>query len=173
MTAAVYQLDRNHTRAPDPVDPSRTVQTGSQRSRGIELGVQGTPLRAWQIALGYALQDAVITGRTSAAALGATVPLVPRHALSLWNRVRINGAVGLGAGVIHQAASFAAFDNAVTLPAFTRVDAAAFLRVNTHLEAQVNVDNVFDTRYFLTSHNNNNISPGSPRSIRLSFVSRF
>ena len=34
LTGAVYQLDRENTSAPDPVDPSRTVQTGSQRTRG-------------------------------------------------------------------------------------------------------------------------------------------
>jgi catecholate siderophore receptor len=29
----------------------------------------------------------------------------------------------------------------------------------------VNVENVFDARYFPTAHNNNNITPGAPRSV--------
>ena len=33
-TAAIYQLDRTNTRATDPNDPSHTVLTGAQRSRG-------------------------------------------------------------------------------------------------------------------------------------------
>lgn len=173
LTASAYLLDRNHARAPDPLDPTRTVQTGSQRSRGIELGVQGTPSRGWQVAAGYALQHAVITGRTSTAALGAFVPLVPRHSASVWNRVRVFGGVEIGVGGIYQGASFAAFDNTVTLPSFTRIDAAAFLRVSANVDAQANVENLFDTRYFLTSHNNNNITPGSPRAIRVSLVTRF
>ena len=41
LTAAVYRLDRTNTTAPDPVDPSKTVQTGSQRTKGFELGATG------------------------------------------------------------------------------------------------------------------------------------
>src|SRR4029078_3976543 len=38
-TAALYQLDRSNTRATDPVDPTRTVLTGAQRSKALELGL--------------------------------------------------------------------------------------------------------------------------------------
>ena len=41
LTAAVYQLDRTNTRSTDPNDPTRIVQTGSQRTSGFELGVSG------------------------------------------------------------------------------------------------------------------------------------
>ena len=38
---AVYRLDRTNTRSTDPNDPTRIVQTGSQRTNGIELGING------------------------------------------------------------------------------------------------------------------------------------
>jgi catecholate siderophore receptor len=69
LTAAVFELDRTNTSAPDPNDPTRTVQTGSQRTRGGELGVSGAISSAWRIMGGYAYQDAEITDRTSAAPL--------------------------------------------------------------------------------------------------------
>jgi len=31
---------------------------------------------------------------------------------------------------------------------------------------QINIENLFDTRYYATADGNNNISPGSPRAIR-------
>ncbi len=170
VTAAVYQLDRTNTTASDPADPSRTVQTGSQRTKGFELGATGNVTAAWQIAGGYANQDAYITSRTSAAAPGARVPLVPRNTVSLWNRYQIAPRFGLGAGVIYQDRMFAAIDDAVTLPSFTRVDAAAYVTLTRNLRAQLNVENVFDRRYFITSHSNNNISPGSPRALRVSLT---
>ena len=68
---------------------------------------------------------------------------------------------------------FAAIDNAVTLPSFTRFDAAAFFTLNQHLRAQVNLENLFDTGYFITSHSNNNITPGSPRAVRVSMTTGF
>jgi catecholate siderophore receptor len=173
LTAAVYQLDRTNTSAPDPVDPSRTIQTGSQRTKGLEFGATGNLTPRWQVAAGYANQDAYITSQTSQAALGAKVPLVPRNTFSLWNKYQLHRMWGIGAGVIYQDQMFAATDNAVTLPSFTRFDAGAFFTLSRELRAQVNVENVFDKRYFITSHSNNNISPGSPRAVRVSVTAGF
>ncbi|MGH7626056.1 MAG: TonB-dependent receptor, partial [Gemmatimonadaceae bacterium] len=71
LTAALYRLDRTNTRAPDPLDPTRMLQTGSQRSTGFELGASGRITSAWMIAGGYAYQDATITSTTTAAHAGA------------------------------------------------------------------------------------------------------
>jgi catecholate siderophore receptor len=155
------------------VDPSLTVQTGSQRTRGLELGATGSLTPAWQITAGYALQDAEITSRTAQAEPGATVPVVPTHTLSLWNRYQVHRLVGFGLGVIYQDEMFAAIDNAVTLPGFTRFDAGVYFDLTRDLHAQVNVENLFDEEYFVTSHSNNNISPGSPRAVRASLTAGF
>jgi catecholate siderophore receptor len=173
LTGAVFQLDRTNTSAPDPVDPSRTVQTGSQRTRGVELGATGTVTPAWQVAAAYALQDAEITSRTAQAEPGAKVPVVPEHTLTLWNRYQFHRVLGLGLGVIYQDDMFASIDNAVTLPSFTRFDAGVFLTLNENLRAQLNIENLFDEEYFITSHSNNNISPGSPRAVRASVTAGF
>jgi catecholate siderophore receptor len=173
LTGAVYQLDRSNTTAPDPLDPARTVQTGSQRTRGIEVGASGNVTRAWQVAAAYALQDAEITARTAQAEPGAKVPVVPEHTLTLWNRYQLHRQWGVGLGVIYQDDMFASIDNTVTLPSFTRFDAGVFFALNDHLRAQVNVENLFDEEYFITSHSNNNISPGSPRALRASMTAGF
>ena len=62
---------------------------------------------------------------------------------------------------------FTAIDNAVTLPSFTRIDAAAYARLNSGVALQVNVENLFDTSYYATAHSNNNITPGAPLTLRL------
>ncbi|MBA2292577.1 MAG: TonB-dependent siderophore receptor [Gemmatimonadales bacterium] len=173
LTLAAYQLDRSHSRAFDPADPTRTIQTGSQRSRGVEIGVQGAVTEWWQVAGGYARQDAVVTSATTAASAGARVPLVPRHSAALWNRVRLGGGASVGLGVTRQGESFTGLDNTVVLPAYTRLDAAAYLRVGAGLDLQANIENVLGARYFLTSHNNNNITPGAPRSVRVTATTRF
>jgi catecholate siderophore receptor len=166
VTAAVYRLDRTNTTAPDPTTPGLIVQTGGQRTDGWELGVAGAPLPRWQVAGGFAHQNARIVARTTAAPAGARVPLVPRQTVSLWNRVQVTGRLGAAVGVVHQAAMFAAIDNTVRLPQFTRLDGAVFLTITRALRAQVNVENVLDTRYYPTAHSNNNIMPGSPRMAR-------
>jgi len=172
LTAAVYRLDRTNTTAPDPADPSKVVQTGAQRTTGFELGAAGNVTKAWQVIGGFASQNARIVNTTSAAKAGARVPLVPHQTLSLWNRVQVAPAFGVGLGVIRQDDMFAAIDNTVTLPGFTRADGALFLRINPALGAQVNVENLFDTRYYATSQGNNNIMPGATRTLRLSLTAR-
>jgi catecholate siderophore receptor len=173
LTGAVYQLDRSNTSAPDPVDPARTVQTGSQRTRGVEIGATGNVTASWEVAAGYALQDAEITSRTAQAVPGAKVPVVPRHTLTLWNRYQLHPRWGVGLGVLYQDDLFASIDNTVTLPSFTRFDAGVFFTLSQHLRAQVNLENLFDEEYFITSHSNNNISPGSPRAVRASMTAGF
>jgi catecholate siderophore receptor len=129
--------------------------------------VTGSVTSRWQIAGGWAAQRARIVNATTSARAGATVPLVPRMTLSLWNRYQFAPRLGGGLGVIHQARSYAAIDNTVTLPAFTRVDAAAYIGLVRDVRLQVNVENLLDERYYPTSQGNNNIMPGAPRSLRV------
>jgi catecholate siderophore receptor len=173
LTGALFQLDRSNSSAPDPTNPQRTVQTGAQRTTGYELGASGEITPSWQLVGGFSSQTARIRSRTTAAAAGATVPLVPRSTVSLWNRVQIAPAFGAGLGAIHQARMYAAIDNAVTLPAFTRWDGALFVTLPLRTRAQLNVENFLDRRYYATSQGNNNIMPGASRTVRLSLSSDF
>ena len=93
---------------------------------------------------------------------------VPHRFRQLWNKVRLDSRWSAGLGVIHQSKSFAAIDNTVTLPGFTRVDAAVFVQLTPRLRAQANIENLFDTGYAATAQGNNNILPGSPRAVRIS-----
>jgi len=70
-------------------------------------------------------------------------------------------------GFLRQSKMFAAIDDSVTLPGFTRVDAGVFFRLRQRLGAQLNVENIFDARYYATANSNNNITPGSPRAVRV------
>jgi catecholate siderophore receptor len=173
LTTAVYRLDRANTRATDPNDPTRIMQTGSQRTNGYELGANGHIAGAWNIAGGYAWQDAVVTSATAAAAAGAHTAQVPRHTVSFWNRVQFAPKLSAGLGIIHQTEMYATIDNTVTLPRFTRVDAAAYYALAKGLRLQVNVENLFDRTYYTNADSNTNISPGFPRAVRIGVTTRF
>ena len=168
LTSAWYRLDRTNSAAPDPANAARLVQTGAQRTTGVEVGVTGAVTSRWNVVGGLAVQQARILTRTSSARAGATVPLVPRTTLSVWNKVQVSSRTALGAGVVHQGERYAAIDNSVRLPAFTRVDGGLFVTLPLSLTLQANVENVLGTRYAATSHGNNNIMPGAPRTVRLS-----
>lgn len=173
LTAAVYQLDRKNTRATDPNDPTRTVQTGSQRTQGFEFGVAGNVTERWLIAGGYAYQDAEITSTTAAAPKGARVGQVPRNSISLWNKYQFLPALAAGVGVIYRSDMFATIDDSVTLPGYTRVDAAVYYSLTPRITVQLNVENLFDRDYFANADSNTNISPGSPRTGMLTLSTTF
>ncbi len=173
LTTALYRQDRTNSRATDPNDPTRILQTGRQRTNGLEAEISGTLIRAWTLAGGYAYQDARITSATTAAPAGAVVPLVPRHTFTLWNKYQLNSRVGLGAGVAHRSDVFAAIDNKVTLGGYTKVDAAAYFRLAEKWRVQAHFDNLLNAKYYLNADGNNNISPGAPRSVKLSLIAAF
>jgi catecholate siderophore receptor len=173
FTTALYRQDRTNTRATDPNDPTRILQTGSQRTNGYELGLNGFVTSKWSIAGGYAYQDAFISSATVAAPKGAQIALVPHHTFSLWNNYRVRPRLGLGLGIIHRSDMFAAIDNAVVLPGYTRADAAVFFSITERWRLQANLQNLFDNTYYLNADGNNNISPGAPRGARVALIARF
>jgi catecholate siderophore receptor len=68
---------------------------------------------------------------------------------------------------------FAAIDNRVVLPGYTRADAALYYSISERVGLQANVENILDKKYFINADGNDNISPGSPRAVRLSLTWRF
>jgi len=173
VTTAVYRLDRKNTRSTDPNDPTRIVQTGSQRTNGYEFGVNGRITRLWSIAGGYAYQDAYVRSATTAAPAGAQVAQVPHHTLSLWNSYQVHPRLSAGLGVLHRTDVFATIDNTVVLPGYTRLDAAGFFTLTPQLRLQINVENLLDEKYFINADSNTNISPGFPRAVRVGLTATF
>ncbi|HEX9425648.1 MAG TPA: TonB-dependent siderophore receptor [Pyrinomonadaceae bacterium] len=173
LTAAVYKLDRTNTRAIDPNNPAKVVQTGSQRTKGFEAGLNGTITRAWKVVGGYSYQDGRVTSATTAAAKGARLAQVPRHTFSLWNTYVFARKWRAGVGVIHRSDMYAAIDDKVVLPGYTRADAALYFTVSEKIGLQANFENVFDNKYFINADGNDNISPGSPRAARVALTWKF
>ncbi len=171
-TFAVYQLDRSNTRASGPV-AGTVVLTGKQRSRGVEIGVAGQVTPQWNVSLGYAHTVAEISQTTSAAPAGRRIGQTPRNQFSLWNRYDVTRRLGVGAGVYYQSRQFASISNTVSLPAYTRIDAALFYKLTDRIAAQINVENLTDKGYFPVAHNDNNISTGAPINARFTIIAKF
>jgi catecholate siderophore receptor len=174
LTGAVFRLDRTNVVVPDPVDPTRSLLVNGQRTKGVEIGAAGTPAAAWHVMAAYSYQDGVITHTLSASALaGARLAQLPRHTFSIWNRVDISRVWAAGLGIVRREDMFASTDNTVTIPAFVRVDAALFANLSSRVRAQVNIENVLGEEYYASAHNNFNITPGSPRAVRVTLTTRF
>ncbi|MFC5770206.1 TonB-dependent receptor [Thauera sinica] len=182
---ALYQLDRTNVIVLDPTDPTntRTMLADGQRSKGIEIGLAGNLTSAWSVSGGYSYVDAKMLADTSATIRdGAELGQVPSHTFTLWNRYDFSPMWGAGVGVIHRTKMLASTEQVatasnaypnVTLPGYTRVDAAVFLTLSKSLSAQLNVENLFDKKYYINANSNTNITPGAPRTFRVSLNAAF
>src|SRR3546814_8882754 len=117
--------------------------------------------------------DLVVRGRgayrepaTEAAPAGREVPLVPKQQASLWTRYDLTPRLGAGVGVYHQSRSFTSISNTAILPAFTRIDAAAFFKLTPQLAAQITVETLLKSNYFSSASTANTIMPGAPLTVR-------
>jgi len=183
LSMALYRLERNNVKSVNPALPGTFVQSGQQRTQGAELGLQGEVMRNWQVYGGYSYADARVTrpfnSNTTATTAslvpaGRKVGLVPEHTFSLWNRFDLGNRWGSGIGVIYQGASYTSFLNTVRLPSFTRADAALYYDFpGNRTRLALNVENIFNRKYWPTADGDNNISVGAPLNARLTLSMKF
>ena len=173
FTSALYRLNRTNTRAIDPNNPAAIIQTGSQRTNGFEAGLTGNITPRWNVSGGYAYQNAFIASATTTALAGKQVGQVPHNTFSLWNKYQFTSRFGAGLGIVSRSDMFASVDNSVVLAGYTKADAAFFYSLSERWRLQANVENLFNKKYYLNADSNTNISPGSPRAVRVGLTARF
>ena len=173
-TAAIYNIDRTNVPIANPNGDGTFFPDAKQRIRGFETALNGQITDAWQASLGYAYTDArIVVGTTATIVAGNRIQLVPYNQVSLWNKYQIDERWSAALGVIYFSDSFAASDDAVRLPGFVRFDTALYLKINETWRGQLNIENIFDKGYWASADGNNNLSPGQPRTFRVSATAKF
>jgi catecholate siderophore receptor len=174
FTAAVYNLNRYNVPLPDPNNPGFFILSGSNRIQGFETTLTGYVTPDWQSTLGYAYTDARVTSATSATIVpGNRIQLVPLNQFSWWNKYQFTPVWSAAVGAIYFSDSFASSDDSVKLPGFVRFDTAVYTKINEMWRAQINVENIFNKGYWASADGNNNLSPGQPRTVRLTAIAKF
>ena len=175
-TVAVYDLDRNNIKTPNPANPSQLILAGEQRTLGASLSFQGSVTQHWMVYGGYAYQDAVVT-KSNASFNG--VPFqgkrpydIPLHSGSMWSTYRFANGWGAGGGVYFNTDSFAYTDNLVQLPGYARLDGTVFYH-RQHMELDAHLSNLTNTRYYDSSHSDLELFPGAPISGAMTVRYRF
>ena len=169
LTAAVFEIEQSSPQ-PNDNDPS-TLDVIDSTIQGFELQAQGEIAPGWRVSAGYSFLDGEQVSRTGPTGLRPRE--LPENMFSIWNSVDVTDRFGIGLGLTHQDESFANNGNTAVLPAYTRVDAAAWYDVSDNLRVQLNVANLTDTRYFPNSHSTHEITVGAPINARLAVTGRF
>ena len=173
FNTAIFQLDRTNTRANDPRGSGYYVLTGSSRIRGFETSTTGEITKKFEVVASYSHLDARISSATIDAKKGNKLALTPSNKIALWNKYKFSQRLSFGLGFIKQSSQYSAVDNKVKLKGFNRLDGAIFYKIAEKTRAQINVENIFNKKYFLTAHNNNNLQFGSVRAFKASLNMEF
>ncbi|MDF5720547.1 MAG: TonB-dependent siderophore receptor [Rhizonema sp. PD37] len=169
-TLAYYDIVRDNVLTTDPNNPQYSIQTGEQRSRGIELNIAGQILPGWNIYAGYAYTDARIT-RDNTYRPGNRLYITPENGVNLWTtyefqRGNLKG-FGVGLGLFYVGEREGDLQNDFQLPDYFRTDAALYYK-RGRLRAQLNFRNLFNINYFETTQGDSlsKVIPGSPFTVQ-------
>ncbi|MGE8704785.1 MAG: ferric-rhodotorulic acid/ferric-coprogen receptor FhuE [Achromobacter sp.] len=155
-SAAVFQIDQDNVAQADPgqMVPGTTNQayTAAQgtRSRGFDLEVSGEVTPGWNVAAGWSHWtasdgegNAIQTDQPRSLVRVFTTYQLPGD----WNRLTVGGGVNWQSHV-YTIASGPNGDERVGQGSYAITNLMARYRFNRSLSAQVNVNNVFDRKYY-------------------------
>ena len=175
LTVGAYNLANTNVRNPDPTRPGFQIQSGEERTRGVEFDMVGRPLPNWQIIGSTNVSNAIIS-KSTGATLGNRRANTPSHTYSLWNRYqftegRLKG-LGVGLGAVRFSGRFGDVANSYYIPEYHRFDSAVSFRKGTW-DVAFNVQNLTDESYIRASNGRLSIRPGSPRDFSLRIRQRW
>jgi iron complex outermembrane receptor protein len=175
FTAALFDIRRQNVQTADPNDPLFTVQTGEVTSQGFELGIGGELLPGWNLTANFTGLNAFVS-QDNTELLDNRLVNVPDYQFSLWSTYRIQQGnlrgLGFGLGLFSVGQRAGNSLNSFNLPSYFRVDAGLFYN-RENWRAQLNVQNLLNTSYFLSSDGFLGVIPGAPLTVSGRVVVKF
>ena len=184
---AVYYIDRSNvlvaTGTTTPLaQGSQAIfrLDGEQHSEGLELESQYQPYSFWQLQGGVALGKAFVADSVkNPTTVGSDLVNAPRASGNFWSRFNVPSGtfrgLGLGTGVIYVGKQWAGDPTTTVyynLPGWTRVDAALYYKWKRY-DFTLNCQNLLDRTYIVSSQSAITLTPGDPRRVTLSIITRF
>jgi iron complex outermembrane receptor protein len=171
-TFALYELIKRNRGGSVPIAAPpgyNTITVGKARSRGVEWDVSGQLTSRLSVIGSYAYTATRVLRDPSYD--GKELANVARHAGSLWLRYALDAQWTTAAGVFAQGQRQGDIGNTFKLPGYARTDAMLAYRFGlggAKAALQLNVDNVFNTKYYTGSHQfvQDWIKLGSPRTAK-------
>jgi iron complex outermembrane recepter protein len=173
-SATLFELYKRNIKTPDLANPMLSVVTGEVRSRGLELDIAGQVTKHISVIGNYTYNDVIITKDNTVGAnatQGNRWAGVPLHSSSWW--AKYDTAPGasegwaFGLGVYMNGQRQGNNTNTWQLPGYGRVDAMLAYRTkvgNKLVTTQLNVDNLFDKKYWTGIGTSTYAYYGAPRS---------
>jgi catecholate siderophore receptor len=190
LTAALFRNERSNFRVAsgDPAVPEQQLD-GEARVDGAALGAAGFITEHWSVFANYTYLDSEIVQDISDIAIGGgaldyqagdPLPDTPKHSASFWTTYETPFRLTLGYGATYQGQyTFNRLSAAAPLfytPSYWVHRAMLSYELTEKLSLQLNINNLFDERYYERIRNNATsgwATPGAARSAVLSAQLRF
>ncbi len=169
LTAAIFEIEQSSPQVADS-DPA-TLDVIDSQTTGFEVQLQGYITDNWFVSTGYSYLDGEQVSRSGPTGLRPRE--LPENMFSIWNAYQITEQFGVGIGASYQDETFINNSNTATLPAYTRLDAAAYYDVSDTLRLQLNVENLTDETYFPNAHATHQATVGAPLNARFTISGKF
>jgi len=148
-----------------------TLNTGSYKVEGIELGLAGNITSQLSAHAGFALMDSEITKSVIASNVGKELANLPKKTASILLSYKFTPKFTFGGTLTHQSSKFSGSPESAAgnfkVPGYNTLDLFASYKFNRQLSARVNVNNVFDKEYYLATYTAGKFTyMGDARNIR-------
>ncbi|MCG6138595.1 MAG: TonB-dependent siderophore receptor [Nostoc sp. LLA-1] len=167
-TVALYDLTQTNVLTADPNNPEFSIQTGEQKSQGVELNLAGEIIPGWNVFAGYTYTNARITNDNTFA-VGNRLNNTPENSFNLWTTYEIQAGslkgLGFGLGLFFVGERQGNLANTFQLPSYLRTDAAIFYNQD-RFRAALNFKNLFDVDYFPYGLNLTRVYYGQPFTVQ-------
>jgi iron complex outermembrane recepter protein len=173
-TVALYRIDKKNVLTTNPANTDYALPAGEVASKGLEADVAGQLRRGLKLSAAYAYTDARVTRGDHTIVSGSRFPNVPRHS---GNVLLVAGdaraSVGGGLAYVGERFGDVAVSGNFRLPAYTTARLLAAYAPDPHWRLALNVDNLFDRRYYASSYSRLWVAPGSTRTVTATLSHRF
>lgn len=181
ITAALYEINQENIlmNANIQAFPDSLVQRGADRSRGIEWELAGYIFPNWQVNASYSYIDARVVEDSDASLNGKRKENTPVNSANLWTRYNFSDEtllkdIGIGLGVQYSGSKVPWFTRTFEVPGYTLFDMAIFYTpAKANMQLALNVNNIFDTTYWIGAQNYLRLFPGAPRNFMLTATYKF
>ncbi|MBH1999489.1 MAG: TonB-dependent receptor [Sphingomonadaceae bacterium] len=170
LTLAAFRTETKNARATN--DAGTVAFIGERLIKGIEFGFNGNITPEWNVFGGYTYMDSEIVDGGFTVTSGIAAPSVntgkqfpntPKHSLTAFTNYKVTPAFTLGGGAIYMSKVYGGYSDtrivsngavvitkelARMVPSYWRFDGNASYSFSDAINLQVNVNNVFNKRYY-------------------------
>ncbi|WP_275691419.1 TonB-dependent siderophore receptor [Pseudomonas allii] len=172
-TLAAFHIEKENVLTLDPAtNLNRAV--GKARSQGLDLQLTGQVTDAVRVIGAFAYIDAEVTKGDKVIPAGSRILGVAKRSGSLLGVYEFqDGALrgsDLGAAFTYVGDRSGEAGTDFELPAYHTVDLLAHYKATDNVTVGLNLNNLFDEKYYERSYSNYWISPGEPRNLTVSLT---